>query len=71
MYTLKIRISIQCPDRLTEMPVNDLERAELAVEDSVSLLLMELFGGTSLVDDVTVQHANSEHECGNHFPRCA
>lgn len=71
MYTLKIRISIQCPDRLTEMPVNDLERAELVVEDSVSLLLMELFGGTILVDDVTVQHANSEYECGNHFPYCA
>lgn len=71
MYTLKIRISIQCPEKLTEMPVNDLERAELAVEDSVSLLLMELFGGTILVDNVTVQHANSEYECGNHFPCCA
>ena len=70
MYTLKIRISIQCPDRFTEMPVNDLEHAELAVEDSVSLLLMELFGGTILVDDVTVQYANSEYECGNHFPCC-
>jgi hypothetical protein len=68
MYTLKIRISIQCPERLTEMPVNDLEHAELAVEDSVSLLLMELFGGTILVDDVTVQYASSEYECGNHFP---
>ena len=71
MYTLKIRVSIQCPDRLTEMPVNDLEHAELAVEDSVSLLLMELFGGTILVDDVTVQYANSDYECGNHFPYCA
>jgi hypothetical protein len=71
MYTLKIRVSIQCPDRLTEMPVNDLEHAELAVEDSVSLLLMELFGGTILVDDVTVQYASSEYECGNHFPCCA
>ncbi len=71
MYTLKIRISIQCPERLTEMPVNDLEHAELAVEDSVSLLLMELFGGTILVDDVTVQYANSDYECGNHFPYCA
>jgi hypothetical protein len=71
MYTLKMRISIQCPDRLTEMPVNDLEHAELAVEDSVSLLLMELFGGTILVDDVTVQYASSEYECGNHFPYCA
>jgi len=71
MYTLKIRVSIQCPDRLTEMPVNDLEHAELAVEDSVSLLLMELFGGTILVDDVTVQYASSEYECGNHFPYCA
>ncbi len=71
MYTLKIRISIQCPGRLTEMPINDLERTELAVEDSVSLLLMELFGGTILVDDVTVQYANSEYECDNHFPCCA
>ncbi len=52
MYTLKIRVSIQCPDRFTEMPVNDLEHAELAVE-------------------VTVQYANSEYECGNHFPCCA
>jgi len=50
------------------MPVNDLEHTELAVEDSVSLLLMELFGGTILVDDVTVQYANSDYECGNHFP---
>ena len=71
MYTLKIRISIQCPDRFTEMPVNDLEHAELAVEDSVGLLLMELFGGTILVDDVTVQYASSEYECGDHFPCCA
>ncbi len=71
MYTLKIRVSIQCPDRLTEMPVNDLEHTELAVEDSISLLLMELFGGTILVDDVTVQYANSDYECGNHFPYCA
>ena len=70
MYTLKIRVSIQCPEKLTEMPVNDLEHTELAVEDSISLLLMELFGGTILVDNVTVQYANSEYECGNHFPYC-
>ncbi len=71
MYTCNIQISFQCPDMFSEVPPNDVESTELAVEDGLSQLLMELFGGTILVDDVTVKYSEIEHEHDDDLPRCA
>ncbi len=68
MYTCNIHVSIQCPAILSEIPF-DIERAELAIEDGVGLLLMELFGGTILVNDVTIKCSESEHDRDDDLPR--
>lgn len=46
----------------SEAPLHDVENTELAIEDGVSGLLMELFGGTIIVNDVTVKYSLSEQE---------
>ena len=63
MYSCKIQISIQCPDMPSEAPLQDVESTELAIEDGMSGLLMELFGGTIIVNDVTVQYSLPEEKC--------
>ncbi len=63
MYTCNIQISFQCPAMLSEALLHDVEGTELAIEDGVSGLLMELFGGTIIVNDVTVKFILSEEEC--------
>ena len=68
MYTCNIHVSIQFPAMLSEIPF-DVERAELAIEDGVSLLLMELFGGTIFVNDVTIKYSDSEHDRDDDFSR--
>jgi hypothetical protein len=60
MYTCNIQISFQCPDMFSEVPLNDVESTELAVEDGISSLLMELFGGMIIVNDVTIKYFLSE-----------
>ncbi len=62
MYACNIQISFQCPDMLSEAPLHDVESTELAIEDGVSGLLMELFGGTIIVNDVTVKYFLPEEE---------
>jgi hypothetical protein len=63
MYSCNIQISFQCPDMPSEAPLHDVESTELAIEDGMSGLLMELFGGTIIVNDVTVHYSLSEQEC--------
>jgi hypothetical protein len=46
----------------SEALLHDVESTELAIEDGVSGLLMELFGGTIIVNDVTVKYSLSEEE---------
>jgi hypothetical protein len=63
MYACNIQISFQYSDMPSEAPLHDVESTELAIEDGVSGLLMELFGGTIIVNDVTVKYSLSEEEC--------
>ncbi len=62
MYAYNIQISFQCPDMPSEAPLHDVESTELALEDGMSGLLIELFGGTIIVNDVTVKYSLSEQE---------
>jgi hypothetical protein len=62
MYICNIQISFQCPDMPSEALLHDVESTELAIEDGISGLLMELFGGTIIVNDVTVKYSLSEEE---------
>lgn len=62
MYICNIQISFQCPDMPSEALLHDVESTELAIEDGISSLLMELFGGTIIVNDVTVMYSLSEEE---------
>jgi hypothetical protein len=50
----EISIRIQYPTLFTEVLFLDVASTEAAIEGGVSTLLMELFGGPILVDDVTV-----------------
>ena len=50
----EISIRIQYPTFFTEVLFLDVASTEAAIEGGVSTLLMELFGGPILVDDVTV-----------------
>ena len=51
----EISIRIQYLTLFTEVLFLDVASTEAAIEGGVSTLLMELFGGPILVDDVTVQ----------------
>jgi hypothetical protein len=62
MYSCNIQISFQCPDMPSEALLHDVESTELAIEDGVSGLLMELFGGTIIVNDVTVKFSLLQEE---------
>lgn len=75
------RIHAQCYDRFLEVLPDEVEKAELAVEDIMSHILLSLFGeGT--VDDVTIRfpsryrkscyiqiHAQSPWQSFTLFPR--
>lgn len=50
----EISIRIQYPTFFTEVLFLDVASTEAAIEGSVSPLLVELFGGPILVDDVSV-----------------
>ncbi len=63
MYACNIQISFQCPDMPSEAPLHDVESTELAIEDGMSGLLMELFGGTIIVNDVIVKYSLPGEEC--------
>jgi hypothetical protein len=55
----------------SEVPSNDIESTELAVEEGISQLLMELFGGTIFVEEVTVKYWEIEDGRDDDLPRCA
>jgi len=55
---------VQCSDKFSEVPVDDLELAELTIESIVSTALLEIFDTVS-VENVTVHHypqRNNENE---------
>jgi hypothetical protein len=62
-----IHISIQYPAVFTEVLSGDLESTEVALEGCISLPLMELFGGTIIVDNVTVEQSPSNFKCEDEF----
>lgn len=55
-----LEMHIQCYDRFFEVLPNERENAELAVEDGVSQVLLDLFGGGT-VDDVTIDFSSNLH----------
>lgn len=66
MYTIQIRV--QCSEKFTEVPSDNLEQAELAVESLISRALLELFDSVN-VEDCNIQISlenRSQHEdaCG-------
>jgi hypothetical protein len=48
-----LQIQMQCYDKFFEVLPDDVENAELIVENMMGLILLELFGGGT-VDDVTI-----------------
>lgn len=48
----RLEIYVECSDTFFEVLPNEVEYAELAVEDGVGRVLLDLFGG-GMVDDVT------------------
>jgi hypothetical protein len=55
MYTYcTIQISIRYPAMYTEILPTEKESTEVAIEGTVSPILMELFGGSIIVDDVHI-----------------
>lgn len=55
-----LKIHMQCYDRFFEVLPDEVENAELAVEDVVSHVLLDLFGGGT-VDDVTIHFSSNLH----------
>jgi hypothetical protein len=55
-----LQVQVRCCDKFFEVSPNDVENAELVVEDVVSSVLLYLFGkGT--VDDVAIQFSSRLH----------
>jgi len=57
-----IHITVQYPTMFTEVLACDVEGTELAIEGAVSPLLMELFGGAIIVENVVVQEFQSNYQ---------
>jgi hypothetical protein len=49
-------VRVCLPDTYSEIPVEDVEDAEMAIEAIVSTALLEVFD-TVLVENVTIQHS--------------
>jgi hypothetical protein len=58
--TCTISITIQYLASSSEVLLDDQDSTELAIEVGISPILMELFGGIILVDDVTLQEKESQ-----------
>src|ERR1700730_14731323 len=58
MYALQIHV--QCYGRFLEVAPNEVENAALLVEDVVSRILLDLFGGGT-VDDVSICFSSFSH----------
>ncbi len=52
-----LQIHMQCYNGFFEVAPEEKEHAELFVEDTVSHILFDLFGG-GIVDDVTIQFSS-------------
>jgi hypothetical protein len=55
-----LEMQIQCYDQFFEVSPDEVEHAELAVEDGVSRVLLGLFDGGT-VDDVTIHFSFNSH----------
>ncbi|HZS77733.1 MAG TPA: hypothetical protein VFA41_14060 [Ktedonobacteraceae bacterium] len=54
----KLEMHMQCYDRFFEVLPTEVESAEIAVEEGVGQVLLDLFGG-GMVDDVTVDFSSN------------
>lgn len=55
-----LQMHLNCSDRFIEVLPDEVESAELTVENMVSHILLDLFGGGS-VDDVTIRFSSNLH----------
>jgi hypothetical protein len=55
-----LQVHAQCYDRYFEVSPGEVENAELTVEDVVSRVLLDLFGG-GMVDEVTIRFSSRLH----------
>lgn len=60
-----IHIAIQYPKLFAEVLAGDVEGTEIAIEGGVSPVLVELFGGEILVDEVIVQDVQEDVDASN------
>jgi hypothetical protein len=65
-----LQMHVQCSDRFFEVSPDEVENAELMVEDGVSCVLLDLFG-EGAVDDVAIRFTSSPpvglHHCSIHI----
>jgi hypothetical protein len=57
-----IEISFEAPERYSEASFDDVTTTEVMLEGGVSPLLMELFGGTILMENVTIRYTPLHEE---------
>ena len=55
-----VNVRVKCSDTLSELLVDDVEYAELAIESIVGTALLEVFD-TVLVENVTVHHSSDRN----------
>src|SRR5712675_1809626 len=65
-----LQMHVQCSDRFFEVSPDEVENAELMVEDGVSRVLLDFFGEVA-VDDITIRFTSSPlvdlHHCSIHI----
>ncbi len=65
-----LQVHVQCSDRFFEVSPDEVENAELMVEDGVSRVLLDLFDEVA-VDDVAIRFTSSPpvdlHHCSIHI----
>jgi hypothetical protein len=65
-----LQMDVQCSDRFFEVSPDEVENAELMVEDGVGRILLDLFGEVA-VDDVAIRFTSSPpvdlHHCSIHI----
>jgi hypothetical protein len=55
-----INVRVHCPEKFSEVFVDDVESAEMAIESIVGTALLEFFD-TVLVENVTVLHSSERN----------
>ena len=56
-----IHMRVQCPDRFSELLVDDVENAELTIESILGTALLEVFDAV-LVENVTVHPSPEDND---------